>query len=81
MTKSPVDGFINHRGELYKLVKRKITYRGGKEGVIYYYKPYQARLNKLEMECKELPSPYSVYEDKNGYPRVIKMGMKINEDN
>ncbi len=80
MTK-PVDGFINHRGKLYRLVKRKIIYRGGKEGVIYYYKPYQARLNKLETECKELPSPFSVYEDKNGYPRVIKTGLKINEDN
>ena len=71
-------GYINHRGYLYKLVSRIVYLRGGKEYKMHYFVPYERPLRKLEQE-DDLPNGYEVYEDKYGYPRVLK-GMK-NENN
>lgn len=64
-------GYINHRGNLYKLVSRTVYLRGGKQCRMYYFVTYGRPLRKLERE-DDLPEGYEVYEDKYGYPRVLK---------
>ena len=43
-------GYINSVGKIYKLVSRKIMLRGGKERLIYYFKPCEAKLTTYETE-------------------------------
>ena len=71
-------GYINNIGKIYKLVSRKIMLRGGKERLIYYFKPCEAKLTTYETEREYLPKVYDIFEDKRNYPRVIKRGISEN---